>query len=190
MMRKPALAYRQFSVQGATPLGLVVMLYDGAITFLQRAVAAMEASDTGKKCEHLKRVLAIMAQLEGTLNFQQGGEAARTLKAFYLHARAQATKANLENSVEILRSLIEEFTTVRDAWREGERRLATLSTTHTELLHTQTAAAKIAERRLDNQTATPLTTERRLPPRHKSSPVKYASAEENSDETVGLSIFD
>jgi flagellar protein FliS len=104
------------------------MLYDGAITFLQRAVAAIEAHDIEKKCQHLNRALAIIVQLEGSLNFEQGGEVAQTLRAFYAYARAQAMKAHAENSAEILRALIENFTTVREAWREGERRLATHST--------------------------------------------------------------
>ena len=124
-MNHPALTYRQFSVQGAPPLSLVGMLYDGAITFLQRAVAAIEAHDIEKKCQHLNRALAIIVQLEGSLNFEQGGEVAQTLKSLYVYARAQAMKAHAENSAEILRALIENFTTVRDAWREGERHLAT-----------------------------------------------------------------
>jgi flagellar protein FliS len=120
MMKHPALIYRQFSVQGATPLGLVVMLYDGAIAFMHRAVAAMEAHDIQKKCNHLNRALAIIVQLEGSLNFEQGGEVAQTLKSFYVYSRAQALKANIENSPEILRSLIEKFATVREAWHEAE----------------------------------------------------------------------
>ena len=44
-MRHPAQAYRHLSVQGATPLGLVVMLYDGAIASLQRTITAIEAHD-------------------------------------------------------------------------------------------------------------------------------------------------
>ena len=54
-MRHPASAYRQFSVQGATPLGLVVMLYDGAIAAMQRAADAIEADDIANKCHHLNR---------------------------------------------------------------------------------------------------------------------------------------
>ena len=72
-MNNPALnTYRQFSVQGATPLGLVVMLYDGAIATLRRAASAMEAGDIPRKCAQLNRALAIVAQLEGTLNFESG----------------------------------------------------------------------------------------------------------------------
>ena len=47
---------------------------------------------------------------------------ARTLQALYVHARAQALKANLENSTATLRTLIEQFGSVRDAWREAEGR--------------------------------------------------------------------
>ena len=128
MMKHPVLTYRQMSVQGASPLGLVGMLYDGAIAAMQRAVMAIEAHDIEKKCHHLCRALAIIAQLEGSLNFELGGEVARTLQTFYQYVRAQAMKANIENSGDILRALIENLTTVRDAWREGERRLAAQGT--------------------------------------------------------------
>ena len=124
-MKHPAHAYRQFSVQGATPLGLVVMLYDGAIAAMQRAVTAIEAHDIQKKCDHLKRAMAIIVQLEGTLNMQLGGEVAQTLKALYVYARGQAVKANIENSPEILRALIEKLSTVRAAWYQADHRPST-----------------------------------------------------------------
>jgi len=124
-MNHPAQAYRQFSVQGATPLGLVVMLYDGAIAAMQRAAKAIEAHDIEKKCHHLKRALAIILQLEGTLNFELGGEVAQNLEYFYAYARTQATKAHIENSPEILRSLIEKFATIRDAWYQADHKVST-----------------------------------------------------------------
>ena len=128
-MNHPAHAYRQFSVQGATPLGLVVMLYDGVIAAMQRAVTAIEAHDIQKKCEHLNRALAIILQLEGTLNMELGGEVAQTLKALYLYARGQAIKANIENSAAILRALIEKFSTVREAWYQADHQPLTSPTT-------------------------------------------------------------
>jgi flagellar protein FliS len=103
------------------------MLYDGAIAALLGAADAIEAHEIEKKCHYLNRALAIVIQLEATLDFEHGGEVAKNLGWFYAHARTQAMKANVEDSAEILRSLIEHFTTLRDAWREGERRLATHS---------------------------------------------------------------
>ena len=120
-MRYPASTYRQQSVQGATPLEMVVMLYDGAVTALQCAIAAMEAKDIEKKCKHLGRLDGIIAQLEGTLDFEHGGQVAETLKLFYTHARSQSMKANIENSKETLNSLVQQFSTVREAWEQIAR---------------------------------------------------------------------
>ena len=119
-MSNPAHTYRQFSVQGATPLGLVVMLYDGAIAALEKAAQAMQARDIGEKCARINRALAIIAQLEGTLNFELGGEVAKTLKCLYVYARAQIIKANIENSPDLLRSVIEKLATVREAWYQAD----------------------------------------------------------------------
>ena len=122
-MNHPAYTYRQLSVQGASPLELVVMLYDAVITALLRASVAIEAQDIEGRCRHLNRALAVIIQLEGTLNFEQGGEIARDLQAFYAYSRAKIMKANVDRATEILRSLIEHFTALRDAWKEGEQRL-------------------------------------------------------------------
>jgi flagellar secretion chaperone FliS len=121
-MRKPALAYRRNSVRGATPLGLIVLLYDGVIAALQRAMVAIEAVDTTEKCQHLARAQAIILQLEGTLNFAAGGEVAQTLKALYVHARGQILKANIENSPQILRILTAKISKVREAWNAADHR--------------------------------------------------------------------
>jgi flagellar secretion chaperone FliS len=122
-MSHPAQAYRQISVRGATPLSLVVMLYVGAIASMQRAACAIEANDVQQKCTDLNRALAIIAQLEGTLNFELGGEVAQTLKALYVYARTEMLRANLENSPQTLRGVIEKLATVREAWYEADHRV-------------------------------------------------------------------
>jgi flagellar secretion chaperone FliS len=124
-MKHPASAYRQFSVQGNSPLGLVVMLYDGAIAALRRAAGAIENRDVQQKSAQLNRAGAIIAQLEGTLNFEKGGEVAKTLKSLYVYARAQMLKASLENSAEVLQALIDKMARVREAWSEAEHRPST-----------------------------------------------------------------
>ena len=120
-MNQPILTYRQLSVQGATPVGLVVMLYDGAIAAMQRAINAIAANDIEKKCAHLNRALSIVAQLEGTLDFEHGGEVAQSLKQLYVHARARMLQANIENSKKLLASLAQQFATVREAWEQVDR---------------------------------------------------------------------
>ena len=47
---------------------------------------------------------------------------AQTLKVLYVYARAQMLKANIENSPQVLHSLIEKLSTVREAWNEADHR--------------------------------------------------------------------
>ena len=57
MYNKGAQAYLQTQVQSRTPVELVVMLYDGAITFLGQARDAMTAGDLMAKRHALSRGL-------------------------------------------------------------------------------------------------------------------------------------
>jgi len=47
---------------------LVVLLYGGAVTNLMRAIAAVEAGNVEKRVLELNKALAIIAQLQGTLD--------------------------------------------------------------------------------------------------------------------------
>jgi flagellar protein FliS len=106
-------------------MGLVAMLYERAIADLQRAMTAVEAHDIQQRTNHLNHFLNVTAQLEGSLDQERGGQVAKDLTAFYQHAKAQALNAAIKNSKETLSELSEHFSTLRDAWREGERRLTT-----------------------------------------------------------------
>jgi flagellar protein FliS len=119
-MNDAAHTYRELAVRSATPVGLVVMLYDGVISALQRAIGAIEAHDIEKRCAHLNRALAIIVYLEGILNFEAGGEVAQTLKQLYLHTRTCVLQASLKNSKEMLVPLIQRFSELRDAWQQAE----------------------------------------------------------------------
>jgi flagellar protein FliS len=104
------------------------MLFDRAIVDLQRAMSAVEAHDIEQRTKHLNHFLGVIAQLEGSLDHELGGPVAKNLATFYDYARAQALHAAVNNSKEILSDLSEHFSALRDAWREGEYRLATQKT--------------------------------------------------------------
>ena len=115
-------AYRQIAVQGASPVGLVVMLYDSALTSLYRAMRAIDAGDVEARTEHLNRALDVVGQLQGSLDLGRGGATARCLSDFYAVARAKMLEAGIANSKEILTELAVHFASVRDAWREVDAR--------------------------------------------------------------------
>ena len=119
-MNNPAFAYRQSATNGASPVGLILMLYEGAVTFLNRAIQAIEASHPEQRATHLNRALNVLGYLQSLLNFEQGGEVATQLDRFYTHARAQVLEASVLNSSEILISLRNQILSVRETWQQVE----------------------------------------------------------------------
>ena len=60
--------YRDASINTASPLKLVVMLYQGAIRFLKQAREATLAKDVQAKSQAVDRAVAILQHLQGTLD--------------------------------------------------------------------------------------------------------------------------
>ena len=61
-LARGAQAYIQTQIQSRSPLELVVMLYDGALRFLQQTVDAMERGDLIAKRDSLSRAMAIVTE--------------------------------------------------------------------------------------------------------------------------------
>jgi flagellar protein FliS len=118
MTNDPARAYRQLSVQSASPIGLIVLLFNSAIASLHKAERAAEANRIEERVNELNHVLDIVSELRSVLDFERGGDVARQFDHFYQMAEAQILQANLQNSPEIVRDLISHFVKIRDAWQQ------------------------------------------------------------------------
>jgi len=108
--------YLATQVTTADRLQLVVMLYDGALTFLRQAKECMEAQDAPGKGRALGKALDILAELNASLNFQDGGELAANLSRLYTFMTQHLTRANLTwdiQAVEEVRALLADL---RQAW--------------------------------------------------------------------------
>jgi flagellar protein FliS len=123
-MNNVASEYRKRAVEGASPVGLVVLLYGGAITALMRAISAIEANSIEKRVHELNKVFAILAELQGTLDFEKGGAVAQQLEKYYVVLRAQVLEASIKNSKPILEDLVKNMTGIKQAWQQAERELA------------------------------------------------------------------
>ena len=109
--------YRQTQVQSRTPLELVVMLYDGALVSLSSARAAIERRDIASRRDSIGRALAIISELQSTLNMEQGGEVAAQLDELYEFASRRLLDATIKNEVTPVDEVSRVFTTLRDAWQ-------------------------------------------------------------------------
>lgn len=117
----PSFSYRTNAVASASPVGLVVLLYEQLIEDLRRAADAMRAQDVQKRTRELDHGLCIIGQLQGSLDQERGGEAARYLDRYYSSLRSRLLQAQFQISAEILNEQIVVLLDLRQAWLELEQ---------------------------------------------------------------------
>ena len=114
-------SYREVAVRGASPVRLVICLYEQAIEDLRCAVIAMEKGDIESRTRGINHALTVIAQLQGTLDMERGGDVARNLARFYSLVRNGLAEAQVTQSTRILEQQISQLATVHEAWLEVER---------------------------------------------------------------------
>jgi flagellar protein FliS len=110
------LKYRQSQIETTPKLKLIVMLFDGAIRFLQQSIPYMKESDFEQKGKCINRSLAIISHLTGTLDFTSGGELADNLCRTYLYLTQRLVEANHKNDPAIVNEVVLHLRVLRDAW--------------------------------------------------------------------------
>lgn len=111
-------AYRSAAV-AVSPLGKVVMLYDGVIVGLRRAVAAIERKCPEDAFNNLHDATTILRGLCHSLNFERGGQFAERMRDTYISLIMSALNSlGKPDAVTRLSKLIDAVTQLRDAWAE------------------------------------------------------------------------
>lgn len=113
--------YREAAVRGASPVRLVICLYEQAIEDLRQAVIALEKGDIEGRTRKINHALTVLGQLQGSLDMERGAEVARNLQRFYTFVRAGLVEAQLKQSARILEQQISQLVLVYEAWLEVEQ---------------------------------------------------------------------
>lgn len=109
-------AYRQTEIQSRSPVELVVMLYDGAIRFTNDARDAIAQRDIARRARSISRVMAIVGELQNTLNMEEGGEVAESLDKLYSFVRDRLIDASLRQDARPLDEALKVLITLREGW--------------------------------------------------------------------------
>ena len=75
--------YQANQVEGAGPLGLVLLTYEVLYKSLAQARAAIMANDIQAETHHISRALEAIIELSSSLDLEQGGEVADNLAKLY-----------------------------------------------------------------------------------------------------------
>ena len=110
--------YLKTQVEIASPVERVVMLYDKVIILLKDASEAIDEGDVVRKANDIAKADKIIRVLNASLDMEQGGEVAESLRRFYDHILDMLILANGKNDKELLSIAIEMLETVKSAWEE------------------------------------------------------------------------
>ena len=117
-MQKAAHAYLQTQVTTTSQGDILVMLYDGAIKFLNNAKERLAANDMAGKGNYISKTLDIINELDSTLNIEKGGELAKNLHNLYFFCSSHLLKANLKKSATMIDEVLNILNGLRSAYSQ------------------------------------------------------------------------
>jgi flagellar protein FliS len=119
---KPWESYRKVATQTAAPGQLVLMLYDGALGFLEKALAGFEHDDPAMFNQtinnNILRAQAIIHEMNATLNMRAGGDVAANFRRLYNYLYRRLTIANRTKKKEPIEEAMSRIRVLRDSWAE------------------------------------------------------------------------
>jgi flagellar protein FliS len=113
--------YRQQQVQTSSPVELVVTLYDGALRSLEAARDAIQRRDIRSRQDATNKALAIIAELQCTLDMTRGGEIAASLDRLYSYANLRLLEATMNDDAAPVEEVQKLFGILRDGWNQAAK---------------------------------------------------------------------
>ena len=110
-------AYREAAVLTASPVQLVVMLYDGVERFLRQAEVVMGEGNVAQAHDRMQRAEAIIDELLRTLD-KSAGQVAERLEAIYVFCKRLMMEARLERDATKLTKIRSLMGELRESWSE------------------------------------------------------------------------
>lgn len=118
----PWQSYRQVATKTATPGQLVLMLFDGALRHLDKALVGFDLDDPLDSNlainNNILKAQDIIRELNASLNMELGGEFSATMRRLYNYYDSQLSKSNLQKDPTGVQLVIRLLTEIRNAWSE------------------------------------------------------------------------
>ncbi|MBN1797803.1 MAG: flagellar export chaperone FliS [Spirochaetales bacterium] len=116
----PVHSYRETQIKTATPGKLILMLYDGAIKYINLASENIDKKFAAydKVSSHIIRTQDIVTELMVSLDFEKGGEIARSLFSLYMYMNRKLLEANIKKDTKLLGEVKKLLMELRSAWAE------------------------------------------------------------------------
>jgi flagellar protein FliS len=116
----PWKSYHQTATLTAPPGQVILMLYDGALRFLERALTGFQCTDPAELNmtihNNLQRAREIIRELNYALNLEKGGELAGILHQLYDYFEERIHASNIKKQRDGIEEVIQHLGVLREAW--------------------------------------------------------------------------
>ena len=113
--------YRKNAVGGASPIQLIIMLYDGSLRHMQASKAAMERGDLFQQNKSAQAAQRIIAELMSSLDMEKGGEVSKNLLSIYSFVYNRLIEANIQDKSEWIDECMKLMSDLGESWRLIQR---------------------------------------------------------------------
>lgn len=109
-------SYKKMQVETADQKTLILMLYDKAISLLDKGREGIEAKDHEKKGHSLSKTKDIVFELLASLDMERGGEIAAKLSVLYDYVIREIMEADSKLNVRALDNAKRIMSELREGW--------------------------------------------------------------------------
>ena len=117
--------YKKNQVETATPEQILILLYDGAINFLNKAKLNLEANDDESFHHNMQCCKNIIAEFMDTLDMEQGGQFAAVLYNLYKYLRRLIITSDVSKNTVGIDEVLKHLTNLRNTWSQAIEKLKT-----------------------------------------------------------------
>ena len=108
--------YQTSNINTATPEKLMILLFDGALQFLQKAKTAISENNLQERAKNIEGARKIIRELMRTIDLENGIEVGKHLFVFYDKLVKMLYKVNRKRDLDMLEEVINELKTLRSAF--------------------------------------------------------------------------
>ena len=116
--QNPYTMYEQSSLLEASPLQLVIALYEGAVSATEQAKAALASGEDMLRSRSITKAVSILAELMCSLDVEKGGEISANLKRLYSYMQQRLLLAHATKSADPMNEVVKLLSTLLDSWRQ------------------------------------------------------------------------
>lgn len=105
--------YQTSNITTATPEKLMILLFDGAIQFLQKAKTAIVEKNLKERAENIDGARKILRELMRTIDLENGNDVSKQLFRLYNKMTMKLLKANVTRNAHLIDEVMEDLLNIR-----------------------------------------------------------------------------